>query len=233
MAGTLVAVATEVVRAQPSQPAPPSTQAKPPLPTAKRFCWQGRPLARCRSFILMELATHSHWFGSKLNPVVTRPLYGTSRDDDALASHIVAELGAMVNTGPRSAVGGTLTTGAIKVGGKPVTMYGVTMRYRRWLTPSVSADAGGGLFKMPVGAVVQLQRENVLRPAVAADVRLGFRDLLSVTGRLMVADDGDGRRHHAFFVGAATGSKLTAIVAGTFTAAVLIFSPRGDKVTVQ
>lgn len=181
----------------------------------------------------MELATHSHWFGSKLNPVVTRPLYGFSRDDDGLASHIVAELGAMVNTGPRTAVGGTITTGAVQAGGKPVNMYGATVRFRRWLTPSISADAGGGIYKMPVGTVVQLDRENVPRPALAADVRLGFRDLLSVTGRLMVADDGDGRTHRAFFVGAAMGSKLTAVFAGTFTAAVLIFSPRGHKVTVQ
>lgn len=232
----LAAGALSAQSTQPTQPTQPSAQAKPPTPPAKRFCWQGRPLARCRTFALFELTTHSHWIGSKINPVVTRPGFGFSRDDDGLASHIVVDLGAMVNIGPRTAVGGTLTAGSIQAGGKPLQMFGATVRYRRWLSPSISADAGAGILQLPVGTVVSSDRENVPRPALAADVRLGFRDLLSVTARFMVANDGQGLSHHALFVGAATGSKVTTAIAGTLVAAyayLIIFGGRGDKVTVQ
>lgn len=228
-AGAVFALAASALGAQPAQP---SAQAKPP-PAAKRFCWQGRPLARCRTFVLLELTAHSHWFGSKIDPVVTRPGIGRSRDDDGLASHIVGDVGAMVNLGPRTAVGGTLSAGSVQAGGKPVGVFGATVRYRRWLTPSISADAGAGILRIPVGTVARSARENVPRPALAGDVRLGFRDLLSVTARVVVASDGQGLSHHAIFVGAATGSKLSTVVVGTFTAAVLIFSPRGNTVTVQ
>jgi hypothetical protein len=233
LVGAFFALAAGSLGAQRSRP---SAQAAPPMPPAKQFCWQGRPLARCRTFALFELTTRSHWFGSKIDAAVTRPGVGFSRDDDGLASHIVGDVGAMVNISSRAAVGGTLTAGSVQAGGKPVHMFGATVRYRRWLTPSISADAGGGILRIPVGTVVQKfsgpDRENVPRLALAADVRLGFRDLLSVTGRFMVATDGQGRTHHALFVGAATGSKITAAIAGTFAAWVLIFSPRGDRVTV-
>jgi len=222
-----------------AQASPDSTRATASERQASRFCWQGRPADRCRAFALYELTSYSHWIGTKLDPEVTRPGFGRSRWDDGLASQIVGELGAMVNVGARTAIGGTLTAGSIEPGGKPVTLVGVTVRYRRWLTPSVSADAGTGILRMPVGIVVPHGwgpvRENVLRPALVADARLGFRDLVSATARIMVANDGQGRTHRALFIGASTGSKvnygLTAIVAAVLVYYVL-FGPRGDKVTM-
>ena len=220
-----------------AQSSPENTRTTAPTRQAHRFCWQGRPLDRCRAFALFELTIESHWIGSKLDPAVTRPGFGRSRWDDALASQFVGELGAMVNVGARTAVGGTLTAGSIEPGGKPVNVAGATVRYRRWLTPSVSADAGTGILRMPVGIVVPGSvRKNVLRPALVADARLGFRDLVSTTARFMVAADGQGRTYRALFVGASTGSKvttvITAVVATALTYAIL-FGPRGDKVTVQ
>lgn len=223
-----------------AQSSPDSTRATAPAPQARRFCWQGQPLDRCRAFALFELTTESHWIGSKLDPAVTRPGFGRSRWDDALASQFVGELGAMLNVGARTAVGGTLTAGSIEPGGKPVNVAGATARYRRWLTPSISADAGAGILRMPVGIVVPHGwgpvRKNVLRPALVADARLGFRDLVSATARLMVATDDQGRTHHALFIGSSTGSKvtygITAVVAAALTCYIL-FGPRGDKVTVQ
>lgn len=236
-ASAVLLVAAGLLQAQSS---PDSTRATAPARQARRFCWQGKPIDRCRAFALFELTTESHWIGTKLDPAVTRPGFGRSRWDDALASQIVGELGAMMNVGARTAVGGTLTAGSIEPGGKPVNVFGATVRYRRWLTPSVSADAGTGILRMPVGIVVPHGwgpvRKNVLRPALVADARLGFRDLLSATARFMVATDGQGRTHHALFIGASTGSKvttgITAIVATALTYYIL-FGPRGDKVTVQ
>ena len=232
----LCAVATLAVRLLGAQTPSDSARVTAPSRQAKRFCWQGRPQDRCHSFALMELATHSHLVGSRLNPEVTRPGLGYSRWDDALASHLVVDLGAMVNVGARTALGGTVTYGSADAGGKPVNIVGATVRYRRWLTPAVSVDAGTGILRMPVGGDVQTVRRNVLRPALVADVRLGFRDLVSATGRFMVATDGQGRTHNAIFIGAATGSKVSAAIAGAFVAFIAyaeLFGPRGDKVTVQ
>jgi hypothetical protein len=217
-----------------AQTSPDSARAPALARQARRFCWQGTPIERCRTFALIEMTIHSHWIGTKLDPAVTRPLIGRSRWDDALASQFVGDLGAMMNIGPRSAVGGTLTAGSIEPGGKPVNVVGATVRYRRWLTPSVSADAGTGVLQMPVGIVGPgAIRKNVLRPALVADARLGFRDLVSATARFMEASDGLGRTHHALFVGASTGSKLTTALVATAVVWAVLFSPRGDKVYVQ
>ena len=214
-----------------------SAQSASPTKQPRRFCWQGRPLDRCRSFALFELTLQSFVVGSQLDPVVMRPGFGRSGWDDALASHSFGELGAMRNVSARTALGGTITAGAVHAGGKPVRLVGTTVRYRRWLTPSVSADVGGGIMQLPVGTVVQrpggLVRGNVVRPALAADLRLGVRDLLAATARLMLATDGQGHTRHALFVGASVGSTISAAAVGTFAAVVLLSNKRGDKVTVQ
>ncbi len=234
VAGAVVFLAGGALRAQAT---PDSVRATAPSRQARRFCWQGRPMDRCRAFALLELTAQSHLAGSSLDPAVTRPGFGYSRWDDGLSSHGVADIGAMVNVGAHTAVGGTLTAGAIADGGRPVNIAGATVRYRQWLTPSISADAGAGILRMPVGIVVENPwgpgRKNVVRPALIADARLGFRDLVSATGRLMVATDGQGRTHHAIFIGASVGSKVTAAMAATFIAWGIFLSPRGDHVTGQ
>lgn len=230
----LVAVVSDSVTAQASR-----DSARTPAPSQRthRFCWQGRPLARCYAFALFELTTQSHLTGSKLDAEVTRPGIGGSRWDDALASHIVGDVGVMRNVTARTAIGATITAGSVQAGSKPVNIVGATVRYRRWLTKSVSADAGTGVLRMPVGIVVQSpwgpERKNVPRPAMVADARIGYRDLVSATGRLMLATDGQGRIHRALFVGASAGSKFSAVILGSFVAWAILFSPRGDKVTVQ
>lgn len=200
----------------------------------RKFCFQGRPMDRCRAFALLELTSHSQMLGSKLDSPATPPGFGYNRwDHNALSTHFVVDIGAMKNLDARTAVGATLTAGALDAGGKLANISGATVRYRRWLTPSVSVDAGTGILRMPVGVVVQTVRENVLRPALVADVRLGFRDLLSATGRFMVATDGQGRTHQAIFIGASSGSKVSAAIAGALVAWVIFLSPRGDKVSAQ
>jgi hypothetical protein len=117
----------------------------------------------------------------------------------------------------------------------------VTGRYRRWLTRRVTADGALGLLRMPVGVVEPLpfgdhlpQRVSVRRPALTADARLGFGDLLGVTGRAMVANDGRGRTHGALFLGASIGSTVTAALTGTYAALMTYFLMHvgGDDVTV-
>ena len=107
----------------------------------------------------------------------------------------------------------------------------------------MTADGAVGLLRMPVGVVEPLpfgdhlpQRRSVRRPALSADARLGFGDLLGVTGRAMVANDGRGRTHGALFAGVSIGSTVTATATGAMAALMgyyMLLGAQGDDVTVS
>lgn len=197
------------------------------------LCWRGRPLARCRAFVLFELSAPRHLAGSTLDPAVTQPGSGHRRWDQGLVSQFVYDLGAMVNVRAREAIGGTLTAGIITDDPERRPVIGVTARYRRWLSSAVSADAAAGVLRMPVGVTVVrpfgLERQSVPRPALMADLRLGLGDLVAVTGRAMVATDGRGRAHQAVFAGVSVGSTVTAVVTGTYAALIGYATLRGGQ----
>jgi hypothetical protein len=205
------------------------------------LCWRGRPLDRCKSFLLLEFSAPRHLAGTRLDPIVAEQGYGHPRWDQGLASQFMFDVGYMRNVGPRSAVGGTVEVGFVVDDPRTVGMFGATARYRRWLTRRVSADGAVGVLRMPVGVVEPLpfgdhlpQRVSVRRPALTADARLGFGDLLGVTGRAMVANDGRGRTHGALFAGVSIGSTVTAVTAGAYAAlmAYLLTHVSGDDVTL-
>lgn len=204
------------------------------------LCWRGRPLARCRAFLLFEFSAPRHLLGSRLDPIVSQNGYGHPRWDQGLASQFVYDVGAMVNVDARTAVGGTIEAGMIVDDPSDRLVLGVTGRYRRWLTPHVSADAGAGLLRMPVGVVETepygIRRVSVQRPAVMGELRLGLGDLLAVDGRAMLANDGRGRTHGALFVGASVGSTVTAALTGAVGLLVgraFALGGQGDDAVVQ
>ena len=184
------------------------------------LCWRGRPLARCRAFVLFEFSAPRHLLGSRVKPDLVQIGSPRARLEQAIASQFLVDLGYMVNVGEREAVGGTLTVGGATDAPSADVIVGVTGRYRRWLTRRVSADAALGLQRAPVGIVEPnpfpgadnpLRRTSVMRPTLMAEARLGFGDLVAVTGRGMLATDGRGRTHHALLAGASTGSTVTAV----------------------
>lgn len=120
-AGALVAFATALLAAQAARD---TAHTALQLLTVANFCWQGRPLDRCRSFALFELTYFTAVVGSKMDRAVTRPGVGRSGWDDALAIHFVSELGAWRDVGAYSALGGTITVGSVQAGGKPVRIIG-------------------------------------------------------------------------------------------------------------
>lgn len=236
VAGATLVITVGALGAQPSAD---STQATSSSQRSHRFCWRGRPLARCRAFGLFELSAPRHLAGSMLDPAVTQRGSGYRRWDQGLVSQFVYDIGAMVNVRAREAIGGTLTAGVIVDDPEMRPVIGATVRYRRWLTSTVSADAAAGVLRMPVGVTVVrpfgLERQSVPRPAVMADVRLGFADLVAVTGRAMVATDGRGRTHQAVFVGVSVGSTVAAVVTGAFAALtgyMMLVVGKGDVVTL-
>jgi hypothetical protein len=232
-----VVVALLAARAAAAQPvtAPPSAERRPDA-----LCWRGRPLARCRAFLLFEFSAPRHMLGSRLDPIVSRNGYGHPRWDQGLASQFVYDIGAMVNVDARTAVGGTIEAGTIVDDPSDRLVLGVTGRFRRWLTPRVSADAGAGLLRMPVGVVETepygIRRVSVQRPAVMGELRLGLGDLLAIDGRAMAANDGRGRTHGALFVGASVGSTVTAALTGAMGLLVgraFVLGGQGDDAVVQ
>ncbi|MEK6613204.1 MAG: hypothetical protein AABZ29_10505 [Gemmatimonadota bacterium] len=218
-----------------AQSSPDSTQATSSSQRSHPICWRGRPLARCRAFVLFELSALRHLTGSTLDPAVTQQGSGDRRWDQGLVSHLVYDLGAMVNVRAREAIGGTLTAGVIIDYPERLSVFGATLRYRRWLTSVVSADVAAGVLRMPVGVSVVGPfgpvRRSVPRSALMADVRLGLGDLVAATGRAMVATDGRGRTHQAVFVGVSVGSTVTAVITGLIGYLTQTVG-RGDVVTL-
>jgi len=215
------------------QPSDSAQSAEVPNPR----CWRGRPLPHCRAFLLFEFSAPRFLTGTKLDMAVAQQGNGYSRYEQGLVSQFVFDLGAMRNISDRDAVGGTVMVGMIVDNPGREFVTGATARYRRWLTPVVSADAAAGVAAMPVGVEVErpfgLVRESVTRPALVADARLGLGDLVAVTGRGMIANDGRGRTHYALFGGASVGSTTTAVLTTAYAAlivglAILIGTGHGD-----
>lgn len=206
------------------------------------LCWRGRPLARCRSFLLFEFTAPRFSAGTKLDPSVGEGRNGHRRWDHALASQFVYDVGLMRNVTSRDAVGATAELGVITDDPRTPGLFGATARYRRWLTPRVSADGALGVLRMPVGVqqtapffASGYQRTSVRRPALTADARFGFADLLGLNARAMIANDGRGRTHGAIFFGASIGSTVTAVTTGAAAAIVAFEVARccqGDDVTI-
>jgi hypothetical protein len=226
-----------ILALRPASAQPPAAPTGGDARTADAFCWRGRPLARCRAFLLVELSAPRHLAGTRIDPGVAEHGSGHPRWDQALASQFTYDIGMMVNVGERSAVGGTLTAGIAGEDPGRELVVGATGRYRRWLGPVMAADVGAGVLRMPVGIARQnpygpgILRVSVHRPAVMAEARLGVGDLIAVSGRAMLATDGRGRTHRAVFGGASVGSTLTATVTALSAAIVTyqyLTAYRGD-----
>jgi hypothetical protein len=91
-------------------------------PTGGGFCFRGRPKPKCSSFLITEFSTR-------------RPL-GALPDVDPIMD---IQLGVMVNTGRRSAIGAILTTG----GSESDRTTGFGVRYRRWLSHRLAGEIEG------------------------------------------------------------------------------------------
>ncbi|MCC6930473.1 MAG: hypothetical protein IT359_15915 [Gemmatimonadaceae bacterium] len=214
---TLIGGASAVANAQ------DSTRAEP------RLCWRGRPIPTCRTFVLTEIGyyavaavTQRHYEYSYPDGSGGMVTYGYH--DDMASPQLTTELGMMRNTGPRTALGGTLLIG-FGTGGGDVGLKG---RYRRWLSPSgMALDVGGGV----ISGTLQGQSGTVRGPGLTMDVALNAADY----GALVVRTDiqrASGQSARALYGGVRLGSRPAAVgsavlVAGFF-ALVALFSQMTD-----
>ena len=137
--------------------------------------WRGRPLARCRAFVLFELSALRHLAGSTLDPAVTQRGSGYRRWDQGLVSQFVYDLGAMVNVRAREAIGGTLTAGVI-----------IDDPVRRSVPrPALTADVRLGIGDLAAAtgrAMVATDGRGRLHQAVFVGVSVGSTVTAVVTG---------------------------------------------------
>lgn len=193
------------------------------------LCWRGRPLPKCRTFVLTEIGYYGVAAVTQQHYQYSYP--GTNGDtvtyrysEDAMSSQLTAEVGVMQNLGPRTALGGTFVLG-FGTGGADV---GIKGRYRRWLSPTgMALDLGAGI----ISGTLQQSSGDVRSPGVTMDVALNAADY----GALVLRTDiqrANGKTARALYGGVRLGSRPAAagsalLVAGFF-ALVALFSGIAD-----
>ncbi len=142
---------------------------------AQGFCFHGRPHDRCSAFLVTEAGA----------------AFSVPTDDDA---NFTFQTGVLVNVGSRSAVGGVLLGGAFQGDGR----FGARVRYRHWLTPTLTLDVAPGLLLVNDAFT---SRE----PGFTGEVAVGWGDWVAVTAQLEVLPFEFTTDTRAFF-GAKLGS---------------------------
>jgi hypothetical protein len=180
-------------------------------PRTDPLCWRGRPLPRCRAFMLFEVGYHARAFGTRSTARVGDPSSGlVAESNPDVETQVTWTLGAMRNRdGGRTAVGGGILFGeAVGQGG---SVLGAQARVRRWLGRAASAEVAAGPVRLdaPVprqaGGAEFWGRERAW--GVAVDSRLTYGDQVGV-GVRAVALPGGGRMRGGVLAGGNVGSGL-------------------------
>lgn len=199
----------------------PAAAQEPPRPDP--LCWRGRPLPRCRAFLLFEVGYHAGALGTRTTAPVSPPAGGAvagSRRD--VETQVAWAAGAMRNRdGGRTALGGTVLLG--EASGEGGTLLAAQARVRRWLGPAASAEVAAGplRFDAPAirdpGVATVRSRERVW--GLAVDGRLTYADRVGL-GVRAVAFPRDGRPRAGVLAGGNVGSGLA--VATTVAVAAVV-----------
>lgn len=191
--------------------------------TSTKYCWRGQPKPACNGFLLTEFG----FFRSVVQPTA-QISYSNYADSTQKSVYLLRaapwnftwEVGGMVNTTARSAVGATILLGVNSDGGT----VGVKGRYRRWLNPDgIALDVGVGVrttspdlatFTYEFGAPY---REPGPSPAFTADIAINGRDYVALVARVDVERFG-ARYQPNVALGVRAGSKPAAIGTGALMA---------------
>jgi hypothetical protein len=103
-------------------------------PDSNSFCFRGRPLPACRSFLLLEIGT-----GGRLLP--SHQPADNSLVPEEGGNFGAVTIGMMRNRPDRTAIGGALEVGG---GEWPRKRYAIEYRRRKWLNNWVAIDAAAG-----------------------------------------------------------------------------------------
>lgn len=177
----------------------------------QQFCWQGRPIESCRTFLLAEGGAHMLLAGSRY----TRNEYGnrgTTRSAH-LVGHVNWEIGVMANRGAAEAVGV-----AVLVGGDANGLrLGLKGRYRRWMGRDAALDIGAGVLATQRAAPFEGAEadrpgnRHVMAGGLTGDAALGLTDWASLSVRGDLVLDADGSLAHGVYGGLRLGTRPAAV----------------------
>ncbi len=157
-----------------------------PAAAQQPFCSRGAPAARCGGFMLTEFT-----FGPGATTASRRPPFIGDW-----------ELGAMKNTGPRSALGGTVV---VNYDEDERAFLGVRPRYRRWVGARTAVDVSAGVLAVALNQNAELAS----RPALTVRVGVSFGDWIGLSAgmdRLSLGAPSQRRHEAAFLIGLRLGS---------------------------
>lgn len=179
-------------------------------------CFRGKPLPECKSFWIVEMQgltpllqnsrTLTYW-GERGGGVVDT-LYS---DTGTFGARLEWNMGHMLNVGGGYAVGGIFTLGV----GENVSLTGIRLRGRKWLSRDVSLELEGGRVLSDANG----SRGGEVR-GWTGDLRLNIRDQgsffvrydgLTLPEQSLSFDDSSGQfdpggAQHALLVGVSAGS---------------------------
>jgi len=184
--------------------------------TPIRICWRGKPAPQCTSFWITEFgvdATTSSTQTILIDDYGGGNVYRRAQRD--FDSRIVWTVGPMFNTGPRRAIGGTLSLSPVNDGAR----VGLEARRRWWRADDLGLDLSVGGFRMPLPRAAGSSYRDGYGLTAAALVVGG--DLINVNGRVDLLVTG-GRVRAGTSVGLAGGSYVA--LAGTAALALLIIA---------
>jgi hypothetical protein len=109
-------------------------------------CWRGKPLPRCRSFWITEIAGEYAFATTKTNYTLTfgNQVETRSRADES--AQLLWRVGPMFNTTPSRAIGVALSAGTVNDGGREA----LELRQRRWIGVAEAVDFSAGALRMDI-----------------------------------------------------------------------------------
>lgn len=195
---------------------PSSAQSDSTTRIPPRLCWRGKPAPECTTFWITELGIDAST--SSTATIVTEnygggPVYRyATRDFD---SRLVWTVGPMFNTGPHTALGGTLSLSPLN------SHYRVAVEARRrwWKNEGLALDLSAGALRMGVPSPTSYSYRDEY--GVTAGALLVGADLINVNGRVDLLVSG-GKARLGTSVGLGGGSYVALV--GTVTLGLLILA---------
>ena len=186
-----------------------------------RLCWRGKPAPECTTFWITEFGIDAST--SSTATVVSEnygggPIYRyAARDFD---SRFVWTVGPMFNTGPRTALGGTLSLSPLNSHYRAA----VEARRRWWKNEGLALDLSAGALRMGVPSPTSNSYRDEY--GVTAGALIVGADLIDVNGRVDLLVTG-GKARLGTSVGLAGGSYVAVVGSVALGLLVLAFISAG------
>jgi hypothetical protein len=140
------------------------------------YCWRGKPLPQCRSFLITEMAGEYAFAATRTRYTLTSRVPPEPRSVADEGAQLLWRVGPMFNTSPSRAIGVTLSAGTVIDGGREA----IELRQRRWINTGNALDVSAGALRMDIPK--SPQRPTGAAYGVTTGIYLVGGDLIHVDG---------------------------------------------------